>query len=66
MGNVCSRESRLKNNNELNNGQKLKINIENHQFYITKIPFGLVTNKENKSIQTNSKTLMYIDDLIEF
>ena len=66
MGNVCSRESRLKNNNELNNGQKLKINIENQQFYITKIPFGLVTNKENKSIQTNSKTLMYIDDLIEF
>ena len=65
MGNVCSRESRLKNNNNLNNGQKLIINIENQRFSISKIPFGTVNNKENNSYKNNNKTLVYIDDIIE-
>lgn len=66
MGNICSKESRLKNNINLNNGQKLIINIENQRFSINRIPFGIVNNKEINSYQNNGKTLVYIDDIIEF
>ena len=65
MGNICSRESRFKNSNNLNNGQKLIINIENQRFSINKIPFGTVNNKENNPYKNNGKTLVYIDDIIE-